>query len=225
MTARGLALRGAVALAAAVIVVAATTVLAGSAASPRRAYTSAGNAAAKAIVLKPSDLPNGWKLEKSGGGGGQVTCKGFDPDQSDLTTVGHADVSFARSDGLGNVASLVGIFKSTSQAQASWNRIVRPGMLVCLSSLFENGATDKKTTTTVVSKGRLALSVPGRRAAAFRIVADVATNGQHVKVYLDLIMQGSGRADTVMLVSSVLARPSAVFESKLAAAIAGRLPR
>ena len=57
------------------------------------------------------------------------------------------------------------------------------------------------------------------------IVADVATSGQHIKVYLDLIMQGDGAADTVMLVTSVLDPPSAVFESKLASAVAGRLPR
>jgi hypothetical protein len=193
--------------------------------SPRHAYTTAGNAAAKAIVLKLTDLPAGWKAEASGGSGGDVTCKSFDPDQSDLTSVGRADVSFARKDGLGNVASLVGIFKSSAQAQASWNRIVRPGMLGCLSSLFEQGATSKTTKTTVVSKGPLAISLPGRRAAAFRIVADVATGGEHLRVYLDLILQGGGVADTVMLITSVLEPPSATFESKLAAAIAGRLPR
>ncbi len=221
---RRLTIRGA-GLLAATVLVGSVIALPALAISPHRAYTPAGNATAKAVVLRLSDLPAGWKVDSSGGGGGSVTCKSFDPDQSDLTSVGHADVSFASQDGLGNVASLVGIFKSTGQAQSSWNRVVRPGMLGCLSSLFEEGASSKKTKTTVISTGRLALSVPGHRAAAFRIVADVATNGQHVKVYLDLIMQGGGPADAVMLITSVLDPPSAVFESKLAAAVAGRLPR
>ena len=50
-------------------------------------------------------------------------------------------------------------------------------------------------------------------------------NGQHVKVFLDLIMQGRGPADAVMLVTSVLDPPSAAFETKLAAAVSGRLPQ
>ena len=210
----------------ATILTAATIALPVGASLPHRAYTPAGNAAAKAVLLRLPDLPAGWKVDSSGGGGGAgaVTCKSFDPNRSDLTSVGHADVSFASKDGLGNVASLVAVFQSATQAQASWNRIVRPGMLACLSSLFEQGGTSKQTTTTVLSTRKLPLAVPGYRKAAFRIAADVATNGRHVKAYLDLIMQGGGPADTVMIVTSVFDPPSAALESKLAAAIASRLP-
>ena len=218
------ALRGAGVLAASILV-AGVVALPASASQPYRAYTAAGNAAAKAVALRLSDLPPGWKVDSSGSGGGAVTCKSFDPDQSDLTTVGRADVSFARKDGLGNVASLVGLFKNATEAQSSWNRIVRPGMLTCLSSLFEQGATNKTTKATVLSAGKLALPVAGKRKAAFRIAADVATNGQHVKVYLDLILQGDGPADTVLLITSVLDPPARSFESKLATAIASRLPK
>ena len=116
-----------------------------------------------------------------------------------------------------------GIFKSPSQAQA-WNRLVRPGPR-CLSSVFEGGGSNAKSKTTVLSTGKLPLPVPGRRHAAYRIAADVATGGQHVKVYLDLIMQGRGPANAVMLVTSVLDPPSAVLEPRLATAVAGRLPR
>ena len=40
-----------------------------------------------------------------------------------------------------------------------------------------------------------------------------------------MILQGGGRADTVLLVTSVLQPPAAALETKLAGAIAGRLPK
>ena len=58
--------------------------------------------------------------------------------------------------------------------------------------------------------------MPGPRHAAYRIAADVATGGRHVDVYLDLIMQGGGAANAVMLVTSVLDPPPAALESRLA---------
>jgi hypothetical protein len=201
-------------------------VLAGTAAAkdPRRAYTAAGTAQAKAIALKLSDLPAGWKVDRaSGGSGGNLTCPGFDPDESDLTSIGHVDASFASRDGLSNVLSVVGVFKTAAEGRASWSRVVRPGVLRCLTKLFEEGASDKSTTTKVVSSGKLSLPLDAPRKAAYRIAADVSTQGQHVKAYLDVILQGAGRADTVLLVTSVLVPPQTAFEWKLAGTVSSRL--
>ena len=206
------------ALAAAVVAVSAT------AAPPKLQYTAAGIAAAKGVALRVSDFPAGWKASKGGGSGADVTCPSFDPDQSDLTTVGHADSGFESADGLGNIASVAGIFKSASQAQTSWNRLVKPPLLGCMAQFLESSAT-KGTTIKVTSKGPLALSVPGKRKAAYRIVADVTAGTDRAKVYLDLILQGGGPADSVLIVTSVLRAPSASLESKLAQAVGGRLPK
>ena len=84
----------------------------------------------------------------------------FDPDQSDLTTIGHAESGFENADGLGNIASITGIFASSSQAQTSWNRLVRPALLGCMARFVESSAT-KGTTIKVTSKGKLSLAVPG----------------------------------------------------------------
>jgi len=194
------------------------------AASPKRKYTPAGNAVAKSVLLKLSDLPTGWKASNGGGGNAHTTCPSFDPDQSDLTSIGKADSGFESKDGLSSISSIAGVFKNTGQAQTSWNRVVRPGMLTCLASILESSGT-KAAPIKVTSKGKLGLTVPGHRAAAYRLVADVTSKGQHLNVYLDLIMQGGGQADTVLLVTSVLTAPSPVFESKLASAVAGRLPK
>jgi hypothetical protein len=214
--------RGAATVALALLAAAAVAVSA-TAKPPKRAYTAAGNATAKAIAIKRSDLPAGWKAIGNVGGVG-VTCPTFDPDQSDLTTIGHADAGFGTADGAGNVASVVGIFKSASQAQKSWNRLVRPQLLGCMARFVESTAT-KGTTVKVVSKGKLAVPVPGKRKAAYRIVANFSGGGQQAKIYLDLILQGRGAADTVLIITAVVTPPSKSLEAALAKAIGRRLPK
>jgi hypothetical protein len=214
--------RGATAVALALLAAAAVAVSA-SAKPPQKHYTAAGTATAKAIVLKKSDLPAGWKVSGGSGDGASVTCKSFDPDQSDLTTTGHADAGFGTADGLYNVASVVGVFRSASQAQTSWNRLVRPQLLGCMASLVESIGS-KGTSVKVISKGKLAMAVPGKRKAAYRIVANVNAGGQQAKVYLDLILQGAGPADTLLIITSVLAPPPTALEAGLVKTVAGRLP-
>jgi hypothetical protein len=207
-----------------VAVVAAALAAAATASPPKQQLTAAGNARAKAVVLKLSDLPAGWKSSGSGGGSRVVTCKSFNPKQSDLTQIGRADLSFVSADGLVNLSSIAAVFRSSGQAQASWNRFVKPGLLTCLASFLESTA-GKGTTVKIASKRPLSLSVPGRRHRAYRLIADVTASGDRAKVYLDLILQGAGPVDTVLLVTSVLTPPSAALERKLAAAIAARLPK
>jgi hypothetical protein len=139
-------------------------------------------------------------------------------------TIGNAESGFETTDGLGNVAAIVGVFKSTSQAQTSWNLLVKPQVVACMAGIVESLAT-KGTTVKVVSKGKLPLSVAGKRHAAYRLVANVTSGGQQAKLYIDFILQGGGPANTALIVTSVLAPPAAAFETGLTRAIAGRLPR
>src|SRR5262245_17986626 len=108
--------RGAVAAALAGLTVAALAIPAG-AAPPKRQASAAGNALAKAVVLRPSDLGAGWKSTGSGGssGGADLTCAGFNPNQSDLTTIGNADRSFESSDQINTVRSRVAVFRSAAE--------------------------------------------------------------------------------------------------------------
>lgn len=186
---------------------------------PKKAYTAADQARAKAIVLRQADLPAGWKSEPASGGGGNLTCPGFQPKQSDLTKTGHADSSFTRPGGLVFTASTVGIFESVAQAQASWDRVVRPGLLGCLASFVANA----KTKASVVSQGTLAFPALSDRAAAFRVVAAIKAQSATFKAYVDVVLEGSGRADVAMIFVFVVAPPDPVLERRLAAAVAGRL--
>jgi hypothetical protein len=210
-------------MAVAVLAVAAFSLPAG-ASNPKRATTPAGTALAKSVALELSDLPAGWKAAAGGVGAGTVTCKSFSPKQSDLTTIGTAETSFASSDGLNNAITSVSVFKTPAQAQTSWSRLVRPALLACLASSLESLA-NKTTTVKVTSKGSLPLRVPGRRHAGYRVTADVTLSGQTFKTYLDAILQGAGQTDTAVLLTSVGQAPAKALESKLAATVARRLPK
>jgi hypothetical protein len=62
---------------------------------PRHAFTAAGQALARSIVLHRGDLPTGFKTSPSSGNLGKLpTCKGFRPSESDLTWRGRADSQF-----------------------------------------------------------------------------------------------------------------------------------
>jgi len=213
--------------AAGALVAAAVAVAAGAgaaAAPPKDAFTPAGKALAKSVTLRLSDLPAGWKTSASGNSTGDVTCATFKPDQSDLTRIGHAESNFASADSLGAVGSTVGVFSSAAQAQTAWSRLVRPQLVGCLASLFKQGISANSGTATIRSTGRLTVPMAAPRKAAYRIVSDVVTGGQSVRAWVDVLLQGRGSADTVILVTSVSSPPSAAVERKLAAAIAGRLP-
>jgi len=212
---------GALVVAAAVAAVAAGVV---AASPPKDAFTPAGKALARSVTLRLADVPAGWKASASSNSTGEVTCATFNPDQSDLTRIGHAESNFASADSLGAVGSTVGVFSSAAQAQTAWNRLVRPQLVRCLASLFKQGISANSGTATIRSTGRLSVPMTAPRRAAYRIVSDVVTGGQRVRAWVDVLLQGRGSADTVILVTSVASPPSAAVEQKLAAAIAGRLP-
>src|SRR5262245_55356482 len=151
----------------------AAAVAAGMAAAspPKDAFTPAGKAVAKSVTLRLSDLPAGWKISASSNSTGDVTCATFNPDQSDLTRIGHADSSFASADSLGAVGSTVGVFSSTAQAQTAWSRLVRPQLVGCLASLFKQGISANSGTATIRSTGRLSVPMAAPRKAAYRNVS------------------------------------------------------
>src|SRR5260221_61154 len=136
---------------------------------PQKHHTAADMSRARSVVLRPGDLPAGWKsAPANSGSSGNLSCKGFDPDESDLTETGKAD-SPDFSKGLAFISSSAALYRTAAQAQASWNRVVKPGLLTCLKSLFEQGASSSTTTTKVLGEGLLAFPKLAPRSAAFRI--------------------------------------------------------
>ncbi|MGZ4395768.1 MAG: hypothetical protein ACXVZ2_10450 [Gaiellaceae bacterium] len=201
------------------------TALAG---DPVQRHNAADTAWAKAIGFQRSDFPAGWTAKASiPGQGASTTCKSFDPDESDLVETGRMDSPiFTATDGYSQVFSAVGIFQTAGQASASWNRLVRPGWLTCFSELITKSAPPGSTIS-VLSTSKLAFPKLASRMATYRLVIGVAPEGAAaaVKLYLDRVLLGAGRANVSTIMFSVGQPYPAAFEQKLAKAVARRLAR
>ncbi len=206
----------------------AAAVLAGAALAgdPVQKHTPADMARAKSIGFQRADFPVGWTSKPSTPSkSADSTCKSFDPDESDLVETGKVDSpEFTGPDGYSQVFSTVGIFKTVTQARASWSRVVRPAMLECFSQLITQSAP-AGSTISALAKGTLAFPKVGQRSAAYRLVIGVAPEGAaaSVKLYLDLVLLGADRANVATIMFSLGQPYPAVFEQKLARAIAHRL--
>jgi hypothetical protein len=193
---------------------------------PRQQHTPADMARAKAIGFMRSDFPAGWTAKPiKPGDGASTTCKSFNPDESDLVETGRVDSpEFTAPDGFSQVFSAVGIFQTAGQASSSWNRLVRPGWLDCFSQLITKSAP-AGSTITVLSKSKLAFLKVAPRMVAYRLVIGVAPEGAatSVKLYLDRVLFGAGRANVSTIMFSLEKPYSAAFEQKLVRAIVRRL--
>ena len=212
-------------LAAGVVVLALAT--AGSALAaggqPQKRHTPADMAKARSIVLRPADVGAGWTSKPSTSGGGTPRCKNFQPDQSDLVETGTADSpDFSKGGGSRYLSSSAGVFKTAAQAQASWNRVVKPGLLTCLQSLFEQGASSGGTTTKVTGTGVLSLPKLAARTAGYRLFFVASNASVSLKGAVDVVLLGHGRIDSVLLYVA-FGTPSQALERRLAGIIASRI--
>ena len=189
---------------------------------PQKHHTPADMSRAQSVVLRASDLPAGWKSSPANpNSGGNLQCKGFNPDESDLTETGKAESpEFSKS--LGFISSTAALYSTAAQAQASWKRVVKPGLLTCLTSLFEKGASSGGATTTVLGKGVLAFPKLAQRTAAFRITFQTKSASLTLEGNLDVVLLGRGRIDVVMLFVAFGASND-TLERRLAGVVASRL--
>jgi hypothetical protein len=172
---------------------------------PQKKFTAADQARARSILLKRADLAVGWKKVPSSPDS-DVTCPGFNPDESDLTLTGEGQADFQHAQALLSVGSVSEVFATEAEALKSWTRSDKPATARCLGHFFRQGATDKSTKVRIVSAGRMAFPKLAPRTAAFKVVARVTVTQdgrtQTVPFTLQLIAFGRGRGDTAMLAIS-----------------------
>jgi hypothetical protein len=189
---------------------------------PQKRHNAADMAKAKSIVLKAADLGTGWKSSpSSGSSSGTPHCKGFQPDESDLVETGTAN-SPDFSKGLRYVLSAAALYKTAGQAQTSWNRIVKPGLVGCFASLLTKGASGGGVKTTATSKGSLHTPKLAPRQASYRVGFATVNQGVKLSGSIDLFLLGEGRADALMI-SVSFGTPPTADELRIARLMAGRL--
>ncbi len=193
---------------------------------PKHAYTTASQALARKIVLHRADLPAGFKSSPSTGNTEKPpTCKGFKPDQSDLTQTGKAEADFDMAGNPPLVSSSADVWSSPGQARTAFDRVVRPGLDKCLFDLFAAGLkanAAKGVRYVPVSHKLEPLKGLGDQAAHVRLVFTGIQGKVHIPLTSDYyaIRKGSVTA----LVTTLALGTSYARGPALAAKVTSRMP-
>jgi hypothetical protein len=173
----------------------ALVVVAGAAASgtgkEKIELNAADQAAARAVVLRRSDLGAGWT------GGrikpdltSQVSCASYHPKVSDLVVTGAAASQF-RGTGIALVNE-VEIFRTAAMVDRDWRRSIVPAAVPCLRAKLTQGLGGRAK---VLSFRRIPFPRVTAHTAAFRGIVAVSALGQTVRVLLDIVLVGKGRTE------------------------------
>ena len=184
-------------------------------------FNAADQAAARAAILRRSDLGPGWsggrkKPDLSLG----PTCPNYHPKQSDLVLTGAAESEFRRT-GM-DVDNEVQVLQTARMVSLDWQRaVLAPGALPCLRRDLAKGLG---TTATIVSFRRLAFPKLTRYTAAFRVVVAVTISGTTIRVVVDAVLVGRGRSEITLDVAApaAVAAPLPAAERRLARKILAR---
>jgi hypothetical protein len=195
------------------------------AASPGKekiARTAAGNAQARAEVVRRPDVGAGW----SGGFkkpdlSSTMPCSGYHPKQSDLVMVGAAETTWHKQ--IFEIDSEAEVLRTAAMVRLDWQRtVVAPQVPACLRQGFSKslGASGK-----LVSFGRVAVPRVTTETRAFRAVADVKSGGLSIRFEIDLVAIGAGRNEITLMVSGPRAARASLTrtERRLARLLAHRV--
>lgn len=198
--------------------------VAGAAQANQIKLNRADQSLARAAVVHQADLgASGWrggakKPDLASGSG----CVDYHPKDSDLVTTGAAETEWTN--GALTFDSEVVLLKTATMVGADWHRSIRPAALVCLKQLL---GRELGTQARIVSAARTGFSPVARYTANFRVVFDVTSGGRRVRILVDALLVGKGRAEMTLTTIAPYAARVAVqaAELRLARLVAKRLPR
>jgi hypothetical protein len=185
------------------------------------ARTAAGNARARAEVLRRSDFGKGW----SGGFtkpdlSAKLPCS-YQPKQSDLVLIGAAETSWDKKTAF-EIDSEAQVLQTAAMVRRDWRRsVLAPQVLPCLREAFRKALTSKLPVTV----RRIAFPRLTTYTRAYRFLAKLTAGGQTMTIESDFVALGAGR-DEVSLTLTAVGRTSASLRAealRLARVLAHRM--
>jgi hypothetical protein len=169
--------------------------------SPTVRITSADQARAAALLLRPTDFGAGWR-------GGQVktapltppSCPGFDPPESALVVTGHADARYSFPQAGVELDQDVEVLKSAAMVQADFARSISPQLAGCIG--YQLTQMHNVDDATVV---RLPFPPTGSDSAVYRATIALRNGGPAGPLVGDYVFLGDGRVEYEFTVIAPLA--------------------
>jgi hypothetical protein len=183
------------------VLVAAGVALASDPAKEKIAYTSVGQAKAKAEILRQLDLGQGWvggtrKPDVSSA----LPCS-YQPKQDDLVLIGAAESDW-REPGL-EIDSEAQVLRTADMVRSDWQRtILAPQVVPCLRDGFRKSLGSSGT---LVSFGRTSFPRVASLTQAFRAVIKVKQGSSSVPVEIDVLGLGAGRNEITLTLTGLVA--------------------
>jgi hypothetical protein len=206
------------------IVAAAALVLASAAlaAGPIVRHNAKDQAAARAAVLKGSDLGIGWSGAVNAVAKPEpLSCPpSFVPRQDDLVVTGDVASNFQKQ-GVA-IGSEVALLQTPQMVRDDWSRTIRPQLVACLTSVHRKGVVSGEK---LVSVRKVAFPRIAPLVAAYRVSSRVTQQGQTIPLALDLVFIGKGRSEVSLQFFYPQQAQAALVpaERRIAALVAGRV--
>ena len=144
---------------------------------PKKALTAKGEAIAKSIVLKRSDLSAGFVAHEPSDDPRPKGARCGAVDESDLTVIGDADSPDFSRDAAGvAVGSSASVYRSQRESNAAWRRAATGAALRCFSDLVRLTAPAARKVK-IVSAKRIPFPQGSSRTIAYRVVATMSIGG------------------------------------------------
>jgi hypothetical protein len=159
---------------------------------PRKALTAKGQAIAKAVVLKRSDLSAGFVGHAATDDPLPKGARCDSVDESDLTVTGDASSpNFSRDTAGIAVGSSASVYRSRSESNAAWRRAGTAAAVRCFADLVRLTSPAPRKVR-IVSAKRIPFPKVAPNAIAYRVVASVSVGSRTVKAYFDAILLRNG---------------------------------
>jgi hypothetical protein len=195
---------------------------------PKKALTKKDQATAHSVVVKRSDLGQGFTAmarDKN-----QTLPKGArcgPLDESDLTVTGDAaspDFRLARQTAFVTVGSTAQVYRTLGEANASWSRGTTSQTTTCLADIVRLSASPGQQIT-VLSATRVKFPSVSPKTTAYRLVLTIKMGAQQVRAYVDAVVLQHDRIQAGILFTS-LGRPvDQAQRVALASVVAARLAK
>jgi hypothetical protein len=182
---------------------------------PKKRITPADQARAKAMLLRPADMP-GFTASPSGPEPSTPYCKALD--ESDLTLTGDGESpDFAAGTVL--VSSLSHVYATRAQSDASWRRGTSAAGEKCAREVLRRELAQGGAQ--LVSYRRVTLPRLAERSVSYRAV--LAGNG--VRAFVEVVYMKHGRAQAAVVLGSALIPFDRAAELRLARLVASRMAK
>jgi hypothetical protein len=183
---------------------------------PQKRIAPADQARAKAMLVRPADLP-GFRAGPAGPEG-DFYCRALD--ESDLTLTGHAN---GRQFALGTVSvgSAAQVYESLADARSAWRRATSPAGVRCARTMLAREFA--KRGARLVSLEKTAFPRLAQQTAVFRATLSATTPQGTLTVYVDLVALMHSRAHASVVVGSALVVPTRAEELRLGRVVAKRM--